>query len=67
MGRPAGNLTRWIFPFGLLIWGDCWVKISPRSKQQALSDWGNRMQWTAPAFEEVCLNCEINSYVSAKL
>ena len=25
------------------------------------------MQWTAPAFEEVCLNCEINSYVSAKL
>ncbi len=27
----------------------------------------NKMQWTAPAFEEVCLNCEINSYVSAKL
>jgi coenzyme PQQ precursor peptide PqqA len=25
------------------------------------------MQWTAPAFEEVCLNCEINSYASAKL
>jgi len=25
------------------------------------------MQWTAPVFEEVCLNCEINSYVSAKL
>ncbi|MGO8795522.1 MAG: pyrroloquinoline quinone precursor peptide PqqA [Candidatus Sulfotelmatobacter sp.] len=25
------------------------------------------MQWTAPTFEEVCLNCEINSYVSAKL
>jgi coenzyme PQQ precursor peptide PqqA len=30
--------------------------------------WGEmNMQWTAPAFEEVCLNCEINSYVSAKL
>lgn len=28
---------------------------------------GGIMQWTAPAFEEVCLNCEINSYVSAKL
>jgi coenzyme PQQ precursor peptide PqqA len=25
------------------------------------------MQWTAPAFEEICLNCEINSYASAKL
>jgi len=25
------------------------------------------MEWTAPVFEEVCLNCEINSYASAKL
>jgi coenzyme PQQ precursor peptide PqqA len=25
------------------------------------------MEWTDPAFEEVCLNCEINSYASAKL
>ncbi|MBZ5688903.1 MAG: pyrroloquinoline quinone precursor peptide PqqA [Acidobacteriia bacterium] len=25
------------------------------------------MEWTTPAFEEVCLNCEINSYASAKL
>jgi len=38
-----------------------------RSRQKALDDWGKKMQWTAPAFEEVCLNCEINSYVSAKL
>ncbi|MGE5083078.1 MAG: pyrroloquinoline quinone precursor peptide PqqA [Acidobacteriota bacterium] len=29
--------------------------------------WGKAMTWTAPAFEEVCLNCEINSYASAKL
>jgi coenzyme PQQ precursor peptide PqqA len=28
---------------------------------------GGNMEWTAPAFEEVCLNCEINSYASAKL
>jgi len=28
---------------------------------------GDTMEWTAPAFEEVCLNCEINSYASAKL
>ena len=28
---------------------------------------GEIMEWTAPAFEEVCLNCEINSYASAKL
>jgi len=33
-----------------------------------LDRWGKIiMQWTAPAFEEVCLNCEINSYASAKL
>jgi coenzyme PQQ precursor peptide PqqA len=33
-----------------------------------LDRWGEIiMQWTAPAFEEVCLNCEINSYASAKL
>jgi len=25
------------------------------------------MEWTKPSFEEVCLNCEINSYASAKL
>ena len=28
---------------------------------------GKIMEWTAPAFEEVCLNCEINSYASATL
>jgi len=32
-----------------------------------LDRWGIIMTWTAPAFEEVCLNCEINSYASAKL
>jgi coenzyme PQQ precursor peptide PqqA len=25
------------------------------------------MEWTAPQFEEVALNCEINSYASAAL
>jgi len=25
------------------------------------------MDWTAPKFEEVALNCEINSYASAAL
>jgi coenzyme PQQ precursor peptide PqqA len=34
---------------------------------QSDSDSGGIMEWTAPAFEEVCLNCEINSYASAKL
>ena len=28
---------------------------------------GKIMEWTAPAFKEVCLNCEINSYASATL
>ena len=25
------------------------------------------MEWTTPQFEEVCLNCEINTYASASL
>jgi len=25
------------------------------------------MEWTTPQFEEVSLNCEINSYASAEL
>jgi len=25
------------------------------------------MEWTKPQFEEISLNCEINSYVSATL
>jgi len=25
------------------------------------------MEWTTPEFEEVCLNCEINSYANAEL
>jgi coenzyme PQQ precursor peptide PqqA len=27
----------------------------------------NLMEWTLPKFEEVSLNCEINSYASAQL
>jgi coenzyme PQQ precursor peptide PqqA len=33
----------------------------------AEKEMGIIMEWTAPAFEEICLNCEINSYASAKL
>jgi coenzyme PQQ precursor peptide PqqA len=25
------------------------------------------MEWTSPQFEEICLNCEINSYATAEL
>ncbi len=54
--------------FHLLIWGKRRYRIVERLRQKAWSDWGKKtMQWTAPTFEEVCLNCEINSYVSAKL
>jgi coenzyme PQQ precursor peptide PqqA len=28
---------------------------------------GSSMEWTEPKFEEICLNCEINSYASAQL
>jgi coenzyme PQQ precursor peptide PqqA len=41
--------------------------LSERSQLKGWNDGGFIMQWTAPAFEEVCLNCEINSYASAKL
>jgi coenzyme PQQ precursor peptide PqqA len=31
------------------------------------SERGKIMEWTPPKFEEVALNCEINSYASAAL
>lgn len=55
-------------PVWLLILVRARDKMTERLRRQALSYWEDIfMQWTAPAFEEVCLNCEINSYVSAKL
>jgi coenzyme PQQ precursor peptide PqqA len=52
---------------GVLISGWGWARLTTRSAF-AGTNWGILiMQWTAPAFEEVCLNCEINSYASAKL
>ncbi|MFZ0955472.1 MAG: pyrroloquinoline quinone precursor peptide PqqA [Candidatus Sulfotelmatobacter sp.] len=54
--------------FGLLILGARWVKLKGAFEAATLdTTWEKIMQWTAPAFEEVCLNCEINSYASAKL
>ncbi len=69
-GAKAASSRRFdglIFSAGLLIWRERWVRIGERSRRKALSDWRMTMQWTAPVFVEVCLNCEINSYVSAKL
>jgi len=58
----------WLFPhFGYCIGNRGQGKLILRSRQPALNIGRFIMQWTAPAFEEVCLNCEINSYVSAKL
>jgi coenzyme PQQ precursor peptide PqqA len=58
--------------FLIIIWRP--VLLSPQGWAKLLSSFGISrnngemiMQWTAPAFEEVCLNCEINSYASAKL
>jgi coenzyme PQQ precursor peptide PqqA len=55
------------FLLWLLISEECSAKITEVQGSKALNAQGEFMQWTAPAFEEVCLNCEINSYVSAKL
>ena len=63
----SGRFEGVIFSARLLIRKECWVRINQRSRRKALSDGRMTMQWTAPVFEEVCLNCEINSYVSAKL
>jgi coenzyme PQQ precursor peptide PqqA len=64
---PDGQFSRMDFFDEVLICSQCWVKMTEHSRRQVSNDWGKNMQWTAPAFEEVCLNCEINSYVSAKL
>jgi coenzyme PQQ precursor peptide PqqA len=55
------------FGRGVLISGAWSAMLSERSQLKGWNDGGFIMQWTAPAFEEVCLNCEINSYASAKL
>jgi len=36
-------------------------------KDRQRKGWRNHMAWTAPEFVEIQLNCEINSYASAKL
>jgi coenzyme PQQ precursor peptide PqqA len=51
----------------VLILGGCPIRIETTFEAGNALILGDSMQWTAPAFEEVCLNCEINSYVSAKL
>jgi coenzyme PQQ precursor peptide PqqA len=42
---------------------------SPQTKTDVMNCFrkGKTMEWTAPKFEEVALNCEINSYASAAL
>jgi coenzyme PQQ precursor peptide PqqA len=53
----------------LLIFGKLSIKLTNvrwRKAHRPLLG-GEHMTWTAPAFEEVCLNCEINSYASATL
>jgi coenzyme PQQ precursor peptide PqqA len=64
--QELATATRQIFFLGLLIWKERWLKLTYIEAANALI-LGDIMQWTAPAFEEVCLNCEINSYASAKL
>ncbi|PYX05466.1 MAG: pyrroloquinoline quinone precursor peptide PqqA [Acidobacteria bacterium] len=60
-----------------------WSRRSPASTKrflvpdqigQAVKRWYKKngigampVEWTAPKFEEVALNCEINSYASAEL
>jgi coenzyme PQQ precursor peptide PqqA len=61
LGRRA-----FIFP-GVLISAGGSAILTKRSQLSGEPSLGEIMEWTAPAFEEVCLNCEINSYASAKL
>jgi coenzyme PQQ precursor peptide PqqA len=56
-----------LFLFGILRGRQ---KLDMLLSDNSRSEWaagGFIMEWTAPAFEEVCLNCEINSYASATL
>jgi coenzyme PQQ precursor peptide PqqA len=50
----------------ILIGGSAKLKLG-FPERDARNELEEIMEWTAPAFEEVCLNCEINSYASAKL
>jgi coenzyme PQQ precursor peptide PqqA len=53
---------------GVLLLAVRWIRLSGGFEAAMLGTTSEKiMQWTAPAFEEVCLNCEINSYASAKL
>ena len=62
LGRVATDY----FSADILISVEAWIKLRPQFEHAARTI-GGIMEWTAPAFEEVCLNCEINSYASAKL
>jgi coenzyme PQQ precursor peptide PqqA len=37
------------------------------AEERLFSERRKIMEWTAPKFEEIALNCEINSYASAAL
>jgi coenzyme PQQ precursor peptide PqqA len=56
-----------LFRGGVLISTAEWAILVERSRLPPERLLGVIMEWTAPAFEEVSLNCEINSYASAKL
>jgi coenzyme PQQ precursor peptide PqqA len=39
----------------------------PAQRSLPIERQGITMQWTTPQFEEIKLNCEINSYASAEM
>jgi len=65
-GLPDMEFCQVIFGWGVLISGGCSARLTEHPRPTRTTG-GLIMQWTAPAFEEICLNCEINSYASAKL
>ncbi len=63
----GGDWTENFRVYSRLIWQVYWVTIQELVKAANALTLGDTMQWTAPTFQEVCLNCEINSYASATL
>jgi coenzyme PQQ precursor peptide PqqA len=67
VAKCTERIGHFIFQLGYCVRGKNWIFFCQTIHGSEWAAGGIIMEWTAPSFEEVCLNCEINSYASAKL
>jgi coenzyme PQQ precursor peptide PqqA len=65
--REIFKLIHGRFSVDLISWRPVGYSLSESFESHAIDGTEEIMEWTAPVFEEICLNCEINSYASATL